>query len=518
MRPTSNIARAAAAILIENRSMREAPSVHPSLVIAKLRPMHLAARRASLLLASLGLLAGLDGCTGSVVDSDSSRTTGEGGAGGSAVTIPPAQCPAGAWGRGLSDSYKYEYGESVSVDGACNVILAGSFGGVMDLGGATISGVDEDVFVAKFDAAGQHVWSKSLGIEPFQGSASVAATPDGDVILAGTFNGSIDFGTGAFNSPGQAIFLARFDPSGKPRWARAFTGASEAVGAHVAVDGAGRIFLTGHFEGFLDLGKGQMGVAGEQSAFVARFAPGGETDWSTAFNGIEPRGASVAVDSAGSATVTGSFEGKLQAGPVLLGSGAVPSAFVARLDASGAVVHARMFPSSGAAAGRSVGIDSEGNALVVGSFSGTIDLGEEPLEAAGDTGVFLLSLDPTGQTLWSRAVGGEGIIDIAQIAPIQGGGAWLTGAFGGTLDLGTGPLVSDGPTDGLIAAIDSKGTFVFAKRFGGASGGADSGYSIVADPAGGAFVSGTFMGTTDLGSGPVESGGVFDAFVARVVK
>lgn len=519
MRPTSNIARAAPAFPIENRSMREAPSVHPSPVIAKPRTTPLAAPWSALLLASTGLLAGLLGCTGSVVESDSSTTAGEGGAGGSSsITIPPAQCPAGAWGRGLADSYKYEYGQSVAVDGSCNVVVAGSFGGVMDLGGATITGVDDDVFLAKFDPAGQHLWSRSFGIEPFQGSAVTAASRDGDVVLAGTFGGSIDFGTGAFNAPGQGIFLARFDPAGKPRWARAFTGAGAVVATQVAVDATGAALLTGYFEGFFDLGAGQQGVAGESSAFVARIGPEGQTEWSAAFNGSSPTAASVAVDGEGYSLVTGNFQGKIQVGPVFLGGGKDVSAFVARLDPSGEVVYARSFPANGQSTGNSVTVDAQGNALVAGGFGGTIDLGAGPLAAKSAGDGFLLSLDPTGKTRWGKAFGATSLLQVTQVSADPGGGAWLTGAFGGTLDLETGPLVSDGPTDGLIAAVDANGTFVFAKRFGGASGGADNGYSIAADPAGGAFVTGTFMGTTDLGSGPSESAGGFDAFVARVLK
>ncbi len=497
--------------------MQTAPSFHLSFVRTSLRSQAILGPGSALPLAILALAPCLFGCGSVVVETDG-FTSGAGGGGGSTITHPPALCPAGPWGKGLSDPYKFEYGQSISVDGDCNAVVAGSFGGVMDLGGATITGVDEDVFVAKFDAAGQHLWSKSLGIEPFQGSATVATAPSGDVVLAGTFNGSIDFGTGAFNAPGQGIYLAQLDPNGKPRWAQAYTVASSAVANHVAVDAAGGIFFTGAFGGFLDLGNGPMGVAGEGSAFLSHVDAEGQPEWSLAFTGVGPVAASVAVGPAGDVLVAGHFQQELQVGPVLLAAGEASSAFVARLDASGNVLYARALPSSGSSTAASVAFDAQGDALVTGGFDGTLDLGQGPLTAQSAQDGFLVALDPAGETLWSEAIGGTAPLEITQIAAAPAGGAWLTGAFGGSLPLGASTLVSSGPTDGFFAFVDEGGVFTFAKQFGGDSGGADVGRSIAADPAGGAFVTGTFMGSTDLGSGPVQSAGGFDVFVAHVLK
>lgn len=412
--PTTNvrrleIARAVRCPPVKNRSMQTAPSFHPSFVRTSLRSQAIPGPGSALLLAILALPSGLFGCGSVVVETDG-FTSGTGGSGGDGPTIthPPALCPAGPWGKGLSDPYKYEYGESISVDGDCNVVVAGSFGGVMDLGGATITGVDEDVFVAKFDAAGQHLWSKSLGIEPFQGSATVAVAPGGDVVLAGTFGGSIDFGTGAFNAPGEGLYMARFDATGKPLWAHAYTGGAGLVPGQVAIDPAGGVLWIGSFQGFLDLGNGKLGVAGESSAFVARVDADGQTAWSAAWNGGNPRATSVAVGPGGAALVTGQFEGKLQVGQELLFGGAATSAFVAQLDPSGAVVHAQALSGSGSCAGRSATFDAQGNGLVTGSFDGTIDLGTGPLSAESAGAAFLVSFDASGKALWSEAVGGTG--------------------------------------------------------------------------------------------------------------
>ena len=68
------------------------------------------------------VFAGAIGCGGVVVDRDSHTSgdsTGDGGAGGGGAGGTTGAggglaCPAGAWGRGFADAYKFEYGEGVA--------------------------------------------------------------------------------------------------------------------------------------------------------------------------------------------------------------------------------------------------------------------------------------------------------------------------------------------------------------------------------------------------------------------
>ncbi|WP_437663498.1 hypothetical protein [Sorangium sp. So ce1182] len=81
-------------------------------------------------------------------------------------------------------------GDSIAFDSRCNLILGGTFAGAMDLGGATLRG-DRSLFVAKLDGAGNHVWSKRLGgaseLDPLFLSVAVDPMTD-DVVLAWNFS------------------------------------------------------------------------------------------------------------------------------------------------------------------------------------------------------------------------------------------------------------------------------------------------------------------------------------------
>ena len=65
------------------------------------------------------------------------------------------------------ESRQLVHGVTADRDG--HVIIAGDFWGSVDFGGSKlVSGGDRDVFLAKFDRAGRHIWSKRFGDEAEQ--------------------------------------------------------------------------------------------------------------------------------------------------------------------------------------------------------------------------------------------------------------------------------------------------------------------------------------------------------------
>jgi hypothetical protein len=84
-------------------------------------------------------------------------------------------------------------------------------------------------------------------------------TPDGVVVVAGRFNGSIDFGGGAMTcaSSQTDIFLASRSSEGEHLWARRFGGPYEQQTRSIATGHDGSIALTGVF-------KGSIGFDGKQ--------------------------------------------------------------------------------------------------------------------------------------------------------------------------------------------------------------------------------------------------------------
>lgn len=99
------------------------------------------------------------------------------------------------------------------------------------------------------------------------------------------------------------------------------------------------------------------------------------------------------------------------------------------------------------------------------------------------------------------------------VAVDQANNIFITGRFMGTVDLGRGPLTSAGATDFLIAKYGADGSLLWASRYGGIYDEATSGIGV--DSQGNIFIVGVFLVQTDLGGGALAGNGNASLFVAH---
>jgi hypothetical protein len=95
-------------------------------------------------------------------------------------------------------------------------------------------------------------------VDPTLGSVevrSIATTTTGNIALAGLLQGSVDLGNGPLSSAGGTdLLVADFDPSGATIWSRRFGDATDQGSAYVATSGTGDIVVATGFRGVLDFG------------------------------------------------------------------------------------------------------------------------------------------------------------------------------------------------------------------------------------------------------------------------
>jgi hypothetical protein len=162
------------------------------------------------------------------------------------------------------------------VDASGNVLVTGYFAGTMDLGGGPLTSAgNQDLFVAKLDPSGAHVWSKHFGDTGIQQGQSIAVDASGNVLVTGHFAGTMDLGGGPLTSTVGSLdlFVAKLDPSGAHVWSKRFGDASDQVGQGIAADSAGNVLVTGFFNGAMDFGFGVITSAGGNDIFVAKLTP-----------------------------------------------------------------------------------------------------------------------------------------------------------------------------------------------------------------------------------------------------
>jgi hypothetical protein len=299
---------------------------------------------------------------------------------------------AGTFGSANGDSAR-----GIAADAQGNVLVTGDFTNTVSFGGPSlVSPGGSDVFVAKFSAAGAHLWSLRAGNGQNQTGGSIAADPAGNVLVSGNFQGSINFGLGSLVSAGaNDIFVVKLGPAGAPLWSRSFGDVNSQTGNNITAGPDGSVVLASYFEGVVDFGGGALTSAGGTNAYVVKLSAAGDHVWSQSFgsaSGSQCR--SVAVGATGDVTVAGHFAGSIDFGGGALVSEGLTDGFVASFTSGGVLRSVVQLGDAADQTSTDARVDALGNLVVVGDFAGSVDLGGSLLTSAGVNDMFVARLAP----------------------------------------------------------------------------------------------------------------------------
>jgi len=289
-------------------------------------------------------------------------------------------------------------------------------------------------------------------------------------------------------------------------WAFLWALENDDFGKAVAFDGSGNVFSAG-----------DSGALGQAWAVLTKLDPSGESLWSAMWRSewlyllMDTYVSDFAIDAEGNAYCVGHC----------LSDG--NKAFLVSFNPDGVQTGTLVWDAQSA---DGIGLDSEGNALVVGTFSGTVDFdpgeGVDERTAFGGTDAFLMEFDQNEGFAWVTTWGGESWDDCADLAVGPSGDIFVTGSFVGTADLDPGEgidqHVSNGESDVYLSRFDPWGNLVRARSWGGEA--TDKSSSLAIDQNGDAYVTGYFQGEVDFDPGDgvrtKESVGWRDAYLTKI--
>jgi PKD repeat protein len=427
-----------------------------------------------------------------------------------------AQTPEWQWAVQAGGTSN-DYGEDIAVDAQGNQYITGYFSGTTSFGPYTLtsSGV-YDIFAAKLDPSGSFLWAVRAGGGGIDFGNGIAVDAAGNAYLTGHFSYSAYFGPYTLVSAGgDDIFSAKLDSTGNFLWAVRGGGTSDDSGYDIAVDGAGNAWLTGSFNGTASFGICTLISDGGPDVFAAKLDPTGNFLWAIrAGGGSYDFGYDIAVDAAGNAYLTGYFQSMASFGSNTLISAGDLDIFAAKLDPSGNFLWAVRAGGASADDCNGIALDGTGYTFLTGWFHGTASFGPYTLTSAGSGDIFAAKLDPAGNFLWTVRGGGTSGDSGSGIVLDGSGNAWLTGYFRGTATFGLYTLTSTGYVDVFAAKLDPAGNFLRAIRGGGTNWAVGNGIAV--DGAGNAFLTGEFSGTASFGPYSLTSAGDYDIFAAKL--
>jgi len=447
-------------------------------------------------------------------------------------------------GRGADKGY------SVTVDVNGNVYVTGSFASdSIDFnrggsGGILTAVGNYDVFLAKYDAAGNFLWAKTMGGSRTDYGQGIAVDDSGNVYVTGYFTDSVNFNPGGSGGMLTAVvardvFLAKYDTGGNYLWAKSMGGGGNDQSQGVAVDGSGNVFVTGWFNS--DTANFNLGSSGGMlinvgpglsDAFLAKYDAGGSFIWAKNMGGSNAdQGQSVAVDGSGNVYVTGYFASDTADFNLGSSGGTLTTAgdddvFLAKYDAGGNYIWARSMGGSNSDNGYGVAVDGSGNVYCTGNFRlDTADFNPGgsggTLTTAGNYDIFLAKYDAGGNYIWARSMGGSSSDNGYGVAVDGSGNVYVTGFFqSDTANFNpahsNGTLTTAGGVDIFLAKYDAGGNYLWAKNMGGNKG--DYGQGIAVDGSGNVYGTGYFnaIATFDFASGvQLTSGGSTDIYLVK---
>ncbi len=175
-------------------------------------------------------------------------------------------------------------GTAIAVDAAGNVAVAGYFNAISytyDL---------RDGYVAKYNAEGQLLWSKSIWSSGFDEVQAVGFDAVGNVIVTGGFTGATcNIDSVKLRSSSGSMFVASYSTDGTLQWVMQGSGIAKSITGtglekiFLSTTKTGEIYLGGTFSQNLKLGN--ITLSGGSSMFVAQLSATGQAKWAKQSNG-----------------------------------------------------------------------------------------------------------------------------------------------------------------------------------------------------------------------------------------
>lgn len=150
-----------------------------------------------------------------------------------------------------------DVGQGIGVDATGCVVVTGTYNGT---------------FLAKYDADGVQQWSQSFTSSGMVQSLGLAVSPAGTIVITGNLQGTTNFGGGPLSSAGDDdIFLAVCEASGAHRWSQRYGNTGDDWGYGCGFDPSGNLIAAGIFSNSVDFGGGPLPSAGVSDVYLVKF-------------------------------------------------------------------------------------------------------------------------------------------------------------------------------------------------------------------------------------------------------
>lgn len=402
-----------------------------------------------------------------------------------------------------------------------NLIFAGAFTESLDIGNATLTSLgEEDIFVAQRDQDGQLAIILSGGSLRADAIDALAIDTNGDLLIAGSFWETIDFGTFQLTSDAdspKALFLIKINPAGQLIWSQVFTGGSIKDIYDLSLSNRNDVLIGGYYGSELRFADTLLQSAARSTAFYAKFQANGQLQWANSIGETgNNRITTTTVFEDQYFYLGGYYDDTLKVfGQTFPANTNDADAFILSVDQDG---NFRWVQKAG-------GVFEENPTTMIHDETGNIYMGGRLIGVLlvndslsiqsrdGNADCFLIKYDSLGNAVWAQSFGGDQLQLLNDLA-YQDGYLWLTGSFQENLQIGSLQINATNAFDAYLAQLDTAGNSMQLITLPSTTGSVLPNH--LSFDAAGVLVAGDFSGVLDLVNTQLDAGFTnFNSFIVR---
>ena len=312
------------------------------------------------------------------------------------------------WNKVYGDGY---YASAITPTPDGNFIVVGS-----DYNG--------DAYFLKIAPNGDMLWAKSYGGTENDEAYAITSTSDGNFIVAGA--------TASFSAGDEEVYILKIKPNGDTLWTKTYGGTGEDYATAIAPT------LDGNF---IVVGGTNTTVTGYNDVFLLKITPKGDTLWTKTYGGIYNDDASAITP-----TPDGNF---IVVGLASSIDGNSCDVYILKIKPNGDILWTKKYGGTGSDVAWSITPTPDGDFIIAGQ---TTSFGAD----SGD--IYLLKIKQNGDTIWTKTYGGNGDDGACAIIPTFDGNFIIVGYT---------TSFSAGYHDVYLLKINPNGDTLWTKKIGG---------------------------------------------------
>jgi hypothetical protein len=416
-------------------------------------------------------------------------------------------------------------GVKIAVDTARNTYVVGQYSGGIFANQMLTGYGNEDVFLAKYNAAGVLQWVRGCGGTNVDFAGGVALDGAGGVYITGTYLTSAMKFSPTDSLPAatlaENVFVAKYTTSGTFQWAQAGQSqpSKNARANAITITRTGDVLIGGFFSDYLGFSSALLS-GGPVSLFLASFSGSGTYQWGKVGSSINNcQLNTLTTDAAGNIYAGGKYSAPLWWDTTsLANSTGMDMAFLAKFTSTGKL---RWMKKEGKGGGLSTNRIFDCINSIVLSPSGALYAGGSLLDTfytpvsgpvVSRQWAFVARYDTAGNQQWIQKWGPSSAYNTVNSMALDGSGnIHCIGSYSGAMTVGNTTLPVDNVSGAIFTTkLDASGNIAWTLGTNG--NGNDIGSGIAVDSAGSIFTTGHVTTGGVLGGSLVNAAG---AFIAR---